>query len=95
MNAREWSLRIADLLRRERASIVDVLVALAEFDRLGVYRQLGHGSLFDYLHREVRLSRGMAHYRLVATRLVERFPEVVEPSGTEGFACRASSSSRR
>ena len=79
MNAREWSLRIADLLRRERASVVDVLLALAEFDRLAVYRQLGHASLFDFLHKELRLSRGMAHYRLTATRLVERFPEVVEP----------------
>ena len=26
MNAREWSLRIADLLRRDRASVVDVLL---------------------------------------------------------------------
>jgi hypothetical protein len=79
MNAREWSLRIGDLLRRERASVVDVLLALAEFDRLAMYRQLGHASLFDFLHKELGLSRGMAHYRLVATRLVERFPEVVEP----------------
>ena len=79
MNAREWSLRIADLLRRERASVVDVLLALAEFDRLALYRQLGHASLFDFLHKELGLSRGMAHYRLVATRLVEQFPEVVEP----------------
>ncbi|MEI6226329.1 MAG: HNH endonuclease, partial [Deltaproteobacteria bacterium] len=89
MNAREWSLRIAELLRRERASIVDVLLALAEFDRLAVYRQLGHASLFDFLHREVRLSRGMAHYRLVATRLVERFPEVVEPL-RDGRLCMSS-----
>jgi hypothetical protein len=79
MNAREWSLRIADLLRRERASVVDVLLALAEFDRLALYRELGHASLFDFLHKELGLSRGMAHYRLVATRLVEQFPEVVEP----------------
>jgi len=79
MNAREWSLRIADLVRRERASVVDVLLALAEFDRLAMYRQLGHASLFDFLHKELGLSRGMAHYRLVATRLVEQFPEVVEP----------------
>jgi 5-methylcytosine-specific restriction endonuclease McrA len=79
MNAREWSVRIADLVRRERASVVDVLLALAEFDRLAVYRQLGHASLFDYLHRELGLSRGMAHYRLTATRLAEQFPEVVEP----------------
>ena len=36
-------------------------------------------SLFDFLHREVGLSRGSAHYRQVASRLVERFPEIVEP----------------
>ena len=89
MNAREWSLRIADLLRRERASVVDVLLALAEFDRLALYRQLGHASLFDFLHKELGLSRGMAHYRLVATRLVEQFPEVVEPL-RDGRLCMSS-----
>jgi 5-methylcytosine-specific restriction endonuclease McrA len=71
MNAREWSLRIAELLRRERAALADVLLALAEFDRRGLHRELGFASLFDYLHRELGLSRGAAHYRQVATRLVE------------------------
>src|SRR5512137_1896943 len=89
MNAREWSVRIADLVRRERASVVDVLLALAEFDRLAVYRQLGHASLFDFLHKDLGLSRGMAHYRLTATRLVERFPEVVEPL-RDGRLCMSS-----
>ena len=79
MNAREWSLRIADLARRESCSLVDLLVALAEFDRLGVWRQLGHASLFDFLHREVGLSRGSAYYRQVASRLVGKFPEIAEP----------------
>jgi hypothetical protein len=69
--------------------VVDVLLALAEFDRLGVYRQLGHASLFDFLHKELGLSRGMAHYRLIATRLVERFPEVVEPL-RDGRLCMSS-----
>ncbi len=46
---------------------------------LGAYRELGFATLFDYLHRELHLSRGSAHYRQVATRLVERFPEIVEP----------------
>ncbi len=79
MNAREWSLRIADLSRAENCSLVDLLLALAEFDRLGVWRQLGHASLFDFLHREVGLSRGSAYYRQVASRLVGRFPEIAEP----------------
>ena len=79
MNAREWSLRIANLSRRENCSLVDLLLALAEFDRLGVWRQLGHASLFDFLHREVGLSRGSAYYRQVASRLLGRFPEIAEP----------------
>jgi hypothetical protein len=79
MNAREWSLRIAELLRRERVALANVLLALAEFDRRALHRELGFASLFDYLHRELGLSRGAAHYRQVATRLVARFPEILEP----------------
>jgi len=79
MNAREWSLRIADLARREHCALVDLLLALAEFDRLAIYRQLGFASLFEFLHREVGLSRGSAYYRQVAARLVGQFPEVAEP----------------
>jgi hypothetical protein len=79
MNAREWSLRIADLVRREHCALVDLLLALAEFDRLAIYRQLGFASLFEFLHREVGLSRGSAYYRQVAARLVGQFPEVAEP----------------
>ena len=79
MNAREWSLRHAELLHAERGALADLLLSLAEFDRVSAYRELGFATLFDYLHRELRLSRGSAHYRQVATRLVERFPEIVEP----------------
>jgi hypothetical protein len=79
MNAREWSSRIAELARREHSALVDLLLALAEFDRLAMYRHLGFPSLFDYLHREVGLSRGSAYYRQVAARLVGKFPEVAEP----------------
>jgi hypothetical protein len=79
MNAREWSSRIAKLARREHSALVDLLLALAEFDLLAMYRQLGFPSLFDYLHREVGLSRGSAYYRQVAARLVGKFPEVAEP----------------
>ncbi len=71
--------RIATLIRHEQGAVVDVLLALAEFDRLKLYRPLGHASMFDYLHRRRKLSRGAAHYRRVAAGLVDRFPEVVEP----------------
>jgi hypothetical protein len=79
MNAREWSLRHVELLRAERGALADLLLSLAEFDRVAAYRELGFATLFDYLHRELRLSRGSAHYRQVATRPVERLPEIVEP----------------
>jgi hypothetical protein len=59
--------------------MADFLVALAEFDRGRLWVQLGFSNLFDYLHRELGLSRGSAHYRKVAAQLVQRFPEVVEP----------------
>jgi hypothetical protein len=64
MNAGDWSLRIAELARREHCALVDLLLALAEFDRLGVYRQLGFPSLFD---------------RQVAARFLQAFPEIAEP----------------
>jgi hypothetical protein len=59
--------------------MADFLIALAEFDRGRLWVQLGHASLFDFLHRELGLSRGSAHYRKVAAQLVQQFPEVVEP----------------
>ncbi len=43
------------------------------------WRDLCHTSLFYFLHRELGLSKGAAHYRKVAAELVQRFPEVVEP----------------
>ena len=66
--------------------MTDLLLALAEFDRQRLWLQLGHASLFDFLHRELGLSRGSAHYRKVAAQLVQKFPEVVEPL-REGKLC--------
>ena len=79
MNAREWSFRISELARREHSALADLLLAVAEFDGQDVYRQLGYSSLFDFLHREVGLSRGSAYYRQVGARMIRRFPEVEGP----------------
>jgi hypothetical protein len=78
-HARESSRRLSDLLRSEHGAMADFLVALAEFDRGRLWVQLGFSNLFEYLHRELGLSRGSAHYRKVAAQLVQQFPEVVEP----------------
>ena len=68
-----------DLLRVEFVSLGAFLEALAEFDRRKLFRELGHASLFDYLHRGLKLSRGAAHYRRAAAWLIQRFPEVLDP----------------
>ncbi len=83
------SRRIADLLRREHACLADFLLALAAFDHSEGYRALGYANLFEYLHRELGLSRGAAHYRKVAARLVTRFAEVIEPL-RDGRLCLSS-----
>src|SRR3954464_15757847 len=78
-NARILTDRLAELLRREQASMADFLVALADFDRRRAWLELGDSSLFYFLHRELRLSKGSAHYGRAAAELVQRFPEIVEP----------------
>src|SRR6266542_4023599 len=77
--AREQSLHLADLLRRERAALAEFLVALAEFDRRRLWLELGHASLFYFLHRELGLAKGPAFYRKTAAELIQRYPEIVEP----------------
>jgi 5-methylcytosine-specific restriction endonuclease McrA len=84
--ARESSRHLADLLHRERGAMTDFLLALADFDRQRLWIQLGHACLFDFLHRELGLSRGAAHCRKVAAQLVQRYPEMVEPL-REGKLC--------
>src|SRR6266568_704831 len=78
-NALEETTRLARLLRTEQSALADFLLALAAFDRQRRWLELGHSSLFYFLHRELGLSKGAAHYRKVAAELVQRFPEVVEP----------------
>ena len=78
-NARIFADRLADLLRYERAAMADFLVALAEFDECKAWMELGYSSLFYFLHRELGLSKGAAHYRKTAADLVQGFPEIVEP----------------
>jgi hypothetical protein len=77
--ARALTARLADLLAREHAALADSLLALADFDRRRLWAELGHASVFSFLHRELGLSKGAAYYRKIAAELVQRFPEIVEP----------------
>jgi hypothetical protein len=89
VHARESSRQLSTLLRLEQGAMADFLVALADFDHRALWRELGHSCLFYYLQRELRLSDGAAHFRKVAARLIQRFPEVVEPL-REGKLCLTS-----
>jgi hypothetical protein len=78
-NARELSARLAALLHDEHSALSDFLVALADFDAKRSWMELGYTSLFVFLHRELRLSKGAAQYRKTAAELLRRVPEIVEP----------------
>jgi hypothetical protein len=76
--AHDFTRRLQDLLRREHGALAEFLVTLAAFDERRLWADLGHASLFDFLHRELRLSKSAAFYRKTAAALVRRFPEVAE-----------------
>src|SRR6266498_4177927 len=88
-SARDLSARLADLLHRERAALGEFLVALADFDRKRLWVELGHASLFYFLHRELGLSSGAAFYRKTAAELIQRFPDIVDPL-RDGRLCMTS-----
>jgi hypothetical protein len=77
--ARQQANVLAELLRRERDALAEFLSALADFDRRGDWVELGHGSLFAFLVKDLGLSNGAAAYRKAAVELVQRFPQVLEP----------------
>jgi 5-methylcytosine-specific restriction endonuclease McrA len=87
--AHDFTVRLHELLRRERLALADFLVALAEFDERRLWVDLGHSSLFYFLHRELGLSKGAAFYRKTAVELIRRFPEVVDRL-REGRLCLTS-----
>jgi hypothetical protein len=77
--ARQLRDGLATLLRAERTAAADFLVALAAFDRRRGWEPLGHATLFAFLRAELRLSSGAAFWRMSASRLLQRFPDLIEP----------------
>jgi hypothetical protein len=76
ISARDLTNHLARLLREEQGAMANFLLALADFDRQKRWRELGHSSLFYFLHRELRLSKGAAQNRKAAAELIQAFPEV-------------------
>jgi hypothetical protein len=77
--ARQARDALARLLATERTAMAGFLVALSEFDRSRGWQPLGHATLFAFLRAELGLSSGAAFWRMSAARLLQRFPDLVEP----------------
>ncbi len=87
--ARDCAIRLQHLLRNEHGAMAEFLVALAEFDRERLWIALGYASIFDFLRRELRLSKSAASFRKKAAELIQRFPSIVEPL-RDGRLCLSS-----
>src|SRR5512138_2847917 len=79
MDARALTENLASLLRREHEAVEEFVLALADFDQRRAWVEMGYASLFYFLHRELRLSKGAAQYRKVAAELIQQVPGIVEP----------------
>jgi hypothetical protein len=79
LEARRQRDAIAALLCRERAAMADFLIALADFDRRRGWEVLGYANLFVFLTSELGLTPAPTYWRLEAARLLQRFPELIEP----------------
>lgn len=79
LEARQFRNALKLLLSKEQSAMAEFLVALADFDRRRGWEPLGHASFFAFLHFELGLSNSAAFYRMSAARLLQRFPDLVEP----------------
>jgi hypothetical protein len=84
--ARELTDQMASMLRNERGALADFLLAFSDFHEKKRWRELGYGSAFPYLRRDLKLSAGAAYNRLAAAELIARFPEV-EAAVRSGQLC--------
>jgi hypothetical protein len=79
LEARKQRDTLKSLLRAEQSAMADFLIALADFDACRGWEPLGYSGLFAFLHVELQLSRSATFWRFSAARLVQRFPQVIEP----------------
>ncbi len=84
--ARNFTRHLTQLLRTENGALVSFLLALAECDGRRFWADLGYASLFDYLHRELELSKSSAWYRAAGAALILRYPAIADAL-TDGRLC--------
>ena len=73
---KELAAALHELAAGERASTLEILVHLSEFERRDLHLRLGYPSMFEYCTRGLGYSESSAVRRLQSARLARRFPEV-------------------
>src|SRR4051794_7795899 len=69
---------VRHLVVRDRMQILELTDHLGEVEARQLHLQWGFGSMWDFAHRELGLSDGVAHLRITISRLVRKRPEVRE-----------------
>jgi hypothetical protein len=77
LSDRELLSRVKDLVSRERAVTLEILVHLIEVERRRLHVGLGYASMFDYCTRHLRYSSSAAARRIHNARCIRDFPEVL------------------
>ena len=76
LSDRELLSRVKELVSRERAVTLEILVHLIEVERRRLHLGLGYASMFDYCTRYLRYSSSAASRRIQSARCVRDYPEV-------------------
>ena len=76
LSDRELLSRVKELVSRERAVTLEILVHLVEVDRRRLHLGLGYASMFDYCTRHLGYSSSAASRRIQTTRCIRDYPEV-------------------
>jgi 5-methylcytosine-specific restriction endonuclease McrA len=70
--------KLKSLVKTERKITHEILLTIQTIDLTKSYRELGYGSLYAYLTKEIGYSEGPAQSRIQAARLLKTVPEVSE-----------------
>ena len=69
---------LTDVVTKDRATTVEMLVLIAEVDRRRLYAGAGSESMYAYCVRHLHMSEDVAYKRIRTARVTRRFPAVLE-----------------
>lgn len=76
------TLELAAVVTRERESLIEVLLHVAEFGERDLARKKGYANLFDYVVKALKYSKAGAFRRIAAARAGQKFPVVLRMLAT-------------